>query len=283
MKKLKILLSFGISSTLLFGCSSPQELSFKNDKVEIELGDKIDKELISKLVSSPDLIPENLTIKVDGKKASEINIGEHTLTLSGDGILETKKKIYIKDTTPPKITQKNNTVEINSNVDLKTLFDVSDLSDCNFSVNSDGFDISKAGSYDVNVIASDKYDNQTSQKFTITVKDSKAEADKVANTLTEDEKVWAESYTKIYTKDYVLSPSSIEWASEIWDGENAWSIIKVNGIIQVFTTMECENAFGVVMSYDVYTQFQTNSDGKAENMTLISLQIDGEQYYGHEQ
>lgn len=297
MKKVNAYISVILSSLLLLGCSSPKEISFKDDDIEIEYGKKINKDLISELVENPESLPNDLTIKIDDKKLSKngrYDVGEYTLTLSGDGILDTDKKISIKDMKPPTIKQETKEVEINSNVDLKSLFKVTDLSECDYSVDSNGFNIGQAGTYNVSVTAKDQYDNESKENFEITVRDyqaeqeaqrqaQEAEAQKQANTLTDDEKTWSMTYTKIYTKEYALSPSSIDWASPLLDGEYSWLVTKVNGLISVYTSMECENAFRVKMPHDVYTQFKTSSDGKAENMVLVSLQIDGEQYYGQEQ
>ncbi|MDQ0363100.1 immunoglobulin-like domain-containing protein [Breznakia pachnodae] len=80
--------------------------------------------------------------------------------------------VEIKDTTKPEFISFNKeiTVKVNDEkVEFESYFYAGDLSDVTLSVDTSDVDLSKAGSYEITVVAEDEYGNKTEKTATVIV------------------------------------------------------------------------------------------------------------------
>ena len=173
MKKANIFFFVLIASSLL-GCA--RTIEFKDETSHVEYGEKINNDDIKGMLANPEVLPEKYAVKLDGKDIDHnkiYDIGNYTLTIEYDDV-SLDHSIEVSDTKAPTITQNTSDIEINKQIDLKSLFTVKDESSVEYSVEGN-VDFAKTGTYTITVKAEDSEGNKTNSDFDIRVRDYKAE------------------------------------------------------------------------------------------------------------
>lgn len=112
---------------------------------------------------------KKLTVTTKDKKYLDVGTYEISLKLNDDA---KDAEFKVEDTTAPKFEDFLTEIRIEKdaeNVDLKSYFKASDLSDVEISIDQGDFDITKVGDYKIKVTASDKYKNKTVKECTVKV------------------------------------------------------------------------------------------------------------------
>lgn len=112
---------------------------------------------------------KKLTVTTKDKKYLDVGNYEISLKLN-DEVKDAEFKV--EDTTAPKFEDFLTEIRIEKdaeNVDLKSYFKASDLSDVEISIDQGDFDITKVGDYKIKVTASDKYKNKIVKECTVKV------------------------------------------------------------------------------------------------------------------
>lgn len=178
----------GIGGYILLN-QKTDELTLKED-VTYELGEtvKLDAKYFLDKKMSEDAIKETKltsTLMTDTKKYTfdkkkltvttkdkkYLDVGTYKISLKlNDDVKDGEFKV--EDTTAPKFEDFLTEIRIEKdaeNVDLKSYFKASDLSDFEISIDRGDFDITKVGDYKIKVTASDKYKNKTVKECTVKV------------------------------------------------------------------------------------------------------------------
>lgn len=212
-KTRNIVIGSGVGIAVLIGIfgltqlNQPQ-LHIQSKEKVIELGDTVSlnaKEFLKK--DTPKKVLKKVSVKSDLKTDSEkytydkeketvtskdkdfLDVGKYEVELSLDKEKETVN-LEVKDTTPPKFKDFKEEIKIEQNaenVKLEDYFKADDLSETTIKVEDKGLDVSKVGSYEINVIATDKYDNKEEKESKVTVV-STEEAKEKTEELTKPEK-----------------------------------------------------------------------------------------------
>lgn len=212
-KTRNIVIGSGVGIAVLIGIFGLTQLNQAKLHVQskekvIELGDTVSlsaKEFLKK--DTPKKVLKEVSVKSDLKTDSEkytydkeketvtskdkdfLDVGKYEVELSLDKEKETVN-LEVKDTTPPKFKDFKEEIKIEQNaenVKLEDYFKADDLSETTIKVEDKGLDVSKVGSYEINVIATDKYDNKEEKESKVTVV-STEEAKEKTEELTKPEK-----------------------------------------------------------------------------------------------
>ena len=212
-KTRNIVIGSGVGIAVLIGIFGLTQLNQAKLHVQskekvIELGDTVSlsaKEFLKK--DTPKKVLKEVSVKSDLKTDSEkytydkeketvtskdkdfLDVGKYEVELSLDKEKETVN-LEVKDTTPPKFKDFKEEIKIEQNaenVKLEDYFKADDLSEVTIKVEDKGLDVSKVGSYEINVIATDKYDNKEEKESKVTVV-STEEAKEKTEELTKPEK-----------------------------------------------------------------------------------------------
>lgn len=212
-KTRNIVIGSGVGITVLIGIFGLTQLNQTKLHVQskekvIELGDTVSlsaKEFLKK--DTPKKVLKEVSVKSELKTDSEkytydkeeetvtskdkdfLDVGKYEVELSLDKEKETLN-LEVKDTTPPKFKDFKEEIKIEQNaenVKLEDYFKADDLSEVTIKVEDKGLDVSKVGSYEINVIATDKYDNKEEKESKVTVV-STEEAKEKTEELTKPEK-----------------------------------------------------------------------------------------------
>lgn len=194
-KTRNIVIGSGVGITVLIGIFGLTQLNQTKLHVQskekvIELGDTVSlsaKEFLKK--DTPKKVLKEVSVKSELKTDSEkytydkeeetvtskdkdfLDVGKYEVELSLDKEKETVN-LEVKDTTPPKFKDFKEEIKIEQNaenVKLEDYFKADDLSETTIKVEDKGLNVSKVGSYEINVIATDKYDNKEEKESKVTV------------------------------------------------------------------------------------------------------------------
>ena len=185
MKKKVVLISICLIVVFLVGLlllinKETNTIILKSDIFTYELGEEISADVSNylkdadstknineyKIVTDDfDIVDKMLVINKDGEKVGDYNINIVYKKLS--------KKVIIKvvDTTSPEFTAFDENIKIeqtSEELDLTKKFETSDLSEVEITLEGE-YDLTKEGSYEINVIATDSSGNKSEKKSTITV------------------------------------------------------------------------------------------------------------------
>lgn len=185
MKKKVVLISICLIVVFLVGLlllinKETNTIILKSDIFTYELGEEISADVSNylkdadstknineyKIVTDDfDIVDKMLVINKDGEKVGDYNISIVYKKLS--------KKVIIKvvDTTSPEFTAFDENIKIeqtSEELDLTKKFETSDLSEVEITLEGE-YDLTKEGSYEINVIATDSSGNKSEKKSTITV------------------------------------------------------------------------------------------------------------------
>lgn len=184
-KKVKILILVITLILVLVGFfiinKKTYKIELKSKEFNYEFGEKISSNASSYLkngeaiknIKAYKLSSETLKIKNDNfimKDSDVIPIGKYTITVS----YKNKKEefvIKVADTIAPEFISYKELIELeetSENVDLTSYFEATDLSDVTLSIEGE-YDLSKAGEYNLKVLAKDKNSNVTFKKFVLKV------------------------------------------------------------------------------------------------------------------
>ena len=212
-KTRNIVVGSGVGIAVLIGIFGLTQLNQAKLHVQskekvIELGDTVSlsaKEFLKK--DTPKKVLKEVSVKSDLKTDSEkytydkeketvtskdkdfLDVGKYEVELSLDKEKETVN-LEVKDTTPPKFKDFKEEIKIEQNaenVKLEDYFKADDLSETTIKVEDKALDVSKVGSYEINVIATDEYDNKEEKESKVTVV-STEEAKEKTEELTKPEK-----------------------------------------------------------------------------------------------
>lgn len=166
---------------LLVGCST-DTLLLKKSEFIVEYGEEINKDPAIYLdTENTDIIKNaKISLEVENEKDKKYPaVGEYTMSISHK---KNKKdiKIVVKDTKAPtfvdfpaEIVVEENAVDIN----WEKYFKVTDLSEYKVEINKDEVNLLKAGTYNLKVVATDKYKNKTEKVTKVNVVTSKEVSD----------------------------------------------------------------------------------------------------------
>ena len=151
---------------------------------------------------------KKLTVVTKDKEYLDVGTYEVSLKLNED---VQDMKFVVEDTTAPKFEDFLSEIRIEKDakdVDLKSYFKASDLSDFEITIDQGDFDITKEGNYKIKVTAKDKYDNETKGECVVKVV-SAEEAEKEGLTENKDGKmaVSEETQKKIDSGQTSVKPS----------------------------------------------------------------------------
>lgn len=151
---------------------------------------------------------KKLTVVTKDKEYLDVGSYEVSLKLNED---TQDMKFVVEDTTAPKFEDFLSEIRIEKDakdVDLKSYFKASDLSNFEITIDQGDFDITKEGEYVIKVSAKDQYDNETTGECTVKVV-SAEEAEKEGLTENKDGKmaVSEETQKKIDSGQTSVKPS----------------------------------------------------------------------------
>ena len=185
MKKKLVLIIISLIVVFLVGLlfimhKETNTIILKSDVFTYELGEEISADVSdylkdadsTKNINEYKIITDDFKV-VDNKlviNKEKPEVGEHALSIVYKKL---SKNVIIKvvDTTSPEFTtfeEKIRIEESSEEVDLTNYFDATDLAEVKITVEGD-YDLTKAGDYVVDVIATDSSKNKTEKKSTITV------------------------------------------------------------------------------------------------------------------
>ena len=185
MKKRVVIIVISLIVVFLVGLlfimhKESNTIILKNDVFTYELGEEISADVSdylkdadsTKNINEYKIITDDFKV-VDNKlviNKEKPEVGEYALSIVYKKL---SKNVIIKvvDTTSPEFTtfeEKIRIEESSEEVDLTNYFDATDLAEVKITVEGD-YDLTKAGDYVVDVIATDSSKNKTEKKSTITV------------------------------------------------------------------------------------------------------------------
>lgn len=169
-------LIIGIGATA-YALSSPK-LELKTNKVNVEYGTTYTPKLKDIVKDYKDFNKDDLEIinKIPNEKDKTYPaVGKYTITVKYKKKL-LKQSVIVKDTKAPEFVLPANmellqgtgldTLDYNS---LKSLMNISDLSEISIEIDTSKIDINTPGQYDFNVTVKDKYNNETKKTGKVTV------------------------------------------------------------------------------------------------------------------
>lgn len=185
--------------------------------VENFVDEKMDKEVIKETKLTSKLMSDTKKYTFDKKKLTVttkdkeyLDVGTYEVSLKLNEDMQ-DMKFVVEDTTAPKFKDFLKEIRIEKDakdVDLKSYFQASDLSDFEITIDQGDFDITKEGEYVIKVSAKDQYDNKTTGECTVKVV-SAEEAEKEGLTENKDGKmaVSEETQRKIDSGQTSVKPS----------------------------------------------------------------------------
>ena len=166
----------GIGS-VAYALSKPK-LELKTDKVNVEYGTTYKPKLKDIVKDYKDFDKDDLEIinKIPNEKDKTYPaVGKYTITVKYKK-KSLKQRVIVKDTKAPEFVLPANmellqgtgldTLDYNS---LKSLMNISDLSQISIEIDTSKIDINTPGQYDFNVTVKDKYNNETKKTGKVTV------------------------------------------------------------------------------------------------------------------
>ncbi|MGX8834710.1 hypothetical protein ACWG0P_10900 [Amedibacillus sp. YH-ame6] len=185
MKAKKLLSMIMVFTSCLTACGSAS-IKLQKETFNVELGEQINTKASTYLAkdTDKDVLKES---KVSFKESKYYSVDNKSETLkakdkdylpvgrySGSVKYQDNKQDFIvevKDTTAPKFIDFKDeiSIEVGSEVKLEGYFKAEDLSQVSISINKDKLDITKEGSYEIQVTAADEYKNKDTKKATIKV------------------------------------------------------------------------------------------------------------------
>lgn len=166
----------GIGS-VAYALSKPK-LELKTDKVNVEYGTTYKPKLKDIVKDYKDFDKDDLEIinKIPTEKDKTYPaVGKYTITVKYKK-KSLKQRVIVKDTKAPEFVLPANmellqgtgldTLDYNS---LKSLMNISDLSEISIEIDTSKIDINTPGQYDFNVTVKDKYNNETKKTGKVTV------------------------------------------------------------------------------------------------------------------
>lgn len=169
-------LIIGIGATA-YALSSPK-LELKTNKVNVEYGTTYTPKLKDIVKDYKDFNKDDLEIinKIPNEKYKTYPaVGKYTITVKYKK-KSLKQSVIVKDTKAPEFVLPANmellqgtgldTLDYNS---LKSLMNISDLSEISIEIDTSKIDINTPGQYDFNVTVKDKYNNETKKAGKVTV------------------------------------------------------------------------------------------------------------------
>ena len=168
----------------LFLLNKPKNiLAISKDKYEIELGEKLDKDVlvyldISKLTKTNKKdLKENAKLELPNKKYLKES-GKYKVKITHNSYSITKEVTVIDTVAPQFDVSDNLTVPLGTKFteeDLKNMFKVTELNKYKLTIDNGGYNGDVEGTYTITANAVDKAKNETSYSFTITVSSSVTE------------------------------------------------------------------------------------------------------------
>lgn len=169
-------LIIGIGATA-YALSSPK-LELKTNKVNVEYGTTYTPKLKDIVKDYKDFNKHNLEIinNIPNEKDKTYPaVGKYTITVKYKK-KSLKQSVIVKDTKAPEFVLPANmeliqgtgldTLDYNS---LKSLMNISDLSEISIEIDTSKIDINTPGQYDFNVTVKDKYNNETKKTGKVTI------------------------------------------------------------------------------------------------------------------
>lgn len=166
----------GVGATA-YALSSPK-LELKTNKVNVEYGTTYTPKLKDIVKDYKDFDKDDLEIinKIPNEKDKTYPaVGKYTITVKYKK-KSLKQRVIVKDTKAPEFVLAANmellqgtgldTLDYNS---LKSLMNISDLSEISIEIDTSKIDINTPGQYDFNVTVKDKYNNETKKTGKVTV------------------------------------------------------------------------------------------------------------------
>lgn len=166
----------GVGATA-YALSSPK-LELKTNKVNVEYGTTYTPKLKDIVKDYNDFDKDDLEIinKIPNEKYKTYPaVGKYTITVKYKK-KSLKQSVIVKDTKAPEFVLPANmellqgtgldTLDYNS---LKSLMNISDLSEISIEIDTSKIDINTPGQYDFNVTVKDKYNNETKKTGKVTV------------------------------------------------------------------------------------------------------------------
>ena len=211
----------------------------------------------------------------DGKDYPKV--GTYTGLVDYDDLI-TSFKVIVKDTTVPQFTYIPSSINVDSGISMEELennFSATDLSGASISINSDNLNLNVAGSYSVLVVASDPYDNSTSQSCIVNVIEKKGLANSGSYVDNDGNTVYFEEYysldeatnaqlSKMQNSEYVVS----EVVESIYNGKTVYRYewysaadtvdIPESGLADsgTMTITDAETSQSVTANYESYFSYQ---------------------------
>ena len=166
----------GVGATA-YALNGPK-LELKTNKVNVEYGTTYTPELKDIIKDYKDLNKDDLEIinKIPNEKDKTYPaVGKYSITVKYKK-KSLKQRVIVKDTKAPEFVLPTNmellqgtgldTLDYNS---LKSLMNISDLSETSIEIDTSKIDINTPGQYDFNVTVKDKYNNETKKTGKVTI------------------------------------------------------------------------------------------------------------------
>lgn len=182
MNKKQIIIAAGAVVVISVGATayalSGPKLELKTNKVNVEYGTTYTPKLKDIVKDYKDFNKDDLVIinKIPNEKDKTYPaVGKYTITVKYKK-KSLKQRVIVKDTKAPEFVLPANmellqgtgldTLDYNS---LKSLMNISDLSEISIEIDTSKIDINTPGQYDFNVTVKDKYNNETKKTGKVTI------------------------------------------------------------------------------------------------------------------
>ena len=182
MNKKQMMIAAGTVAVIGVGATayalSGSKLELKTNKVNVEYGTTYTPKLKDIVKDYKDFNKDDLVIinKIPNEKDKTYPaVGKYTITVKYKK-KSLKQSVIVKDTKAPEFVLPANmellqgtgldTLDYNS---LKSLMNISDLSEISIEIDTSKIDINTPGQYDFNVTVKDKYNNETKKTGKVTV------------------------------------------------------------------------------------------------------------------
>lgn len=166
----------GVGATA-YALSSPK-LELKTNKVNVEYGTTYTPKLKDIVKDYKDFDKDDLEIinKIPNEKDKTYPaVGKYTITVKYKK-KSLKQRVIVKDTKAPEFVLPTNMellqgtgLDILDYNSLKSLMNISDLSEISIEIDTSKIDINTPGQYDFNVTVKDKYNNETKKTGKVTI------------------------------------------------------------------------------------------------------------------
>ena len=157
-------IGFGVYYFLVMSRASAPTLSIRPKISSLELGTSLGGE-VTDYADITGAAPTSCTLQTT---VDTTTVGTYEYTVTCNGVSKTQT-VEVRDTTAPTVQTKDLVVVPGATVDAEDFVDTyDDYSDVTFEF-SEEIDTSAEGEYEVTIVASDEYDNQTEATATLTV------------------------------------------------------------------------------------------------------------------